>query len=41
MGVKIITSLPGLIFFDYDVIEFSPNSLGSEVEFFQKLVYET
>jgi hypothetical protein len=24
MGVKRITSLPGLIFFEYDLIEFSP-----------------
>jgi hypothetical protein len=27
MGVKRITSLPGLIFFEYDLIEFSSNRL--------------
>jgi hypothetical protein len=27
MGVKRLTSLPGLIFFEYDLMEFSPNWL--------------
>jgi hypothetical protein len=37
MGVKILTSLPGLI--SYDLIEFSPNWLRGGL--LQKTVYET
>jgi hypothetical protein len=40
-GLKDLTSLPGLIFFEYDLIDANFHPIGFEVDCFKKLEYET